>query len=164
MTFNMTVNTGKLEPLGTLAVGGLLMLTGLGVGYAGIVSAIDMASLPLPDIAQFTGSAGSPSETSAPVGPSFVTGDHGVIGDLLSEAKSPLSEVKGANVSMIGNEAAIGISMLSIFSKEMLFHYTLKAGAMRQRPLQSSSEMYTLITHLIDKLYVHLIYEHRFNR
>lgn len=36
---------GKLEPLGALSVGGLLALTGLGVGYSALLTVIDMANL-----------------------------------------------------------------------------------------------------------------------
>jgi Co/Zn/Cd efflux system component len=63
---------GKLEPLGALSVGGLLALTGLGIGYSALLTVIDMANLsslvPLQflDIFPATGDAASSAEMLRP--------------------------------------------------------------------------------------------------
>jgi len=107
---------GKLEPLGTLTVGGLLLLTGLGVGYTGLISALQMLS-EIYDLHSLVSQLGVPESVSHHLG-------------LALETEPPLigSVESTGYMTMIGNEAAIGVSLLSIACKEMLFHYTLKAG------------------------------------
>lgn len=90
---------GKVESLGALAVGGMLVVTGGGIGYAALSSALDMASL--------TGLSGS--------------------SEVIIDGYRALAET-GEELSMYAKVGALSVSGVSVVVKELLFRYTLKAG------------------------------------
>ena len=101
---------GKFESIGALSVGGLLLCTGTGIGYSALTAAVEFSNL-------------------AEI--------HGISASLISDLDSI---GVGNTIEIVGNEidqeeastaakfAALGVSAMSIFVKEMLFKYTLKAG------------------------------------
>jgi divalent metal cation (Fe/Co/Zn/Cd) transporter len=97
---------GKLEPLGALSVGGLLLATGVGIGYSAGLAAYDILINPFIDI---------PPEILLPLPPP-------------AESQNPASvidSVKNIDSKMLNNAAALFISGTSILAKEALFRYTL---------------------------------------
>jgi cation diffusion facilitator family transporter len=100
---------GKLEPIGALTVGGLLLATGLGIGYTAFGVALEMSA----DV--------YPTLNSLP----FI-GD-GTTMEAVEEALERTTEsVLHDDLKLM--YAAIGVSTLSVAVKEALYHYTLQAG------------------------------------
>ncbi|KAJ1432794.1 hypothetical protein B484DRAFT_447574 [Ochromonadaceae sp. CCMP2298] len=133
---------GKLEPLGALSVGGLLLLTGAGIGYTALLAALDAAAateLISPHLAGIISTGdivrllndlaiGGAVDTASGVA-SSVLSDAGEICSGLPDASSSSASVTHSEFSdPVKSYAALGVSGLSIMIKEMLFRYTLKAG------------------------------------
>jgi cation diffusion facilitator family transporter len=100
---------GKLEPIGALTVGALLLATGVGIGYTAFGVAIEMAPGVFPVLRElpFVGSGSAI--------------DH--IEDILEEKTT---EVLQNDLKLM--YAAIGVSAVSVGVKEVLYRYTLAAG------------------------------------
>ena len=132
---------GKFESLGSLCVGGLLVMTGMGVGYTAGVSAFDMIFGP-DDIRVAADSIFSTVDK--------VAEDVRDIEELVVAnnpvAKYLQSTMIGNFLANYGDKAAIGVSCISIICKETLFHYTLKVG----KAIGSSSIMANAWQHRSD--------------
>ena len=132
---------GKFESLGSLCVGGLLVMTGMGVGYTAGLSAFDMTFGP--EVVRIA----SDSVTSA------IEKAAEDIEDIeqLIVANNPVakylqSTIIGNFLANYGDKAAIGVSCISILCKETLFHYTHKVG----KAIGSSSIMANAWQHRSD--------------
>lgn len=101
--------TGKLEPIGALTVGALLLTTGLGIGYTAF---------------------GVSLETAADLFPVIKTlpflGNGSTLESLDAALDSATASVLESELELM--YAAIGVSMVSVAVKEALFHYTIRAG------------------------------------
>jgi cation diffusion facilitator family transporter len=98
---------GKMESLGSLFVGSLLLLTGLGVGYSSAMAAYSM-TFGIESAEAIINAV----ETSAAV----------------SIDLKYMEFFRSSFLADYGQHAGIGVSMLSISLKEVLFFHTLKAG------------------------------------
>ena len=103
---------GKLEPLGALTVGAVLLSTGLGIGYKSIDIAIQMINLHevMPFLSNF---------------PIFDGIGDGINSKIIESCE---------NVDPNLMYAGIGVSLLSVGVKEVLYRYTLKAGTNADSP------------------------------
>lgn len=101
---------GKVESLGALGVGVILMASGIGIGYSSLSSAIEIGLLlaPLP---------GGGSGLSEAVLPLVAPTPPSLLPPALLEARS--TEATGAALAVMG---------VSVLAKEALFRKTLKAG------------------------------------
>jgi cation diffusion facilitator family transporter len=101
---------GKIEPLGALSVGALLLATGVGIGFSACHAAYEML-VPLSHIPMIVNPAGIAAGIEAAL-PAVATAEV-----LIVEERSNIE-----------NFAALGISGTSILAKELLFRFTLNAG------------------------------------
>ncbi len=95
---------GKLEPLGALTVGALLLTTGLGIGYNALAVAIDMGTVMVPALEKIH----------------FLFNIGGSERELLEHAMTPDKN----NLMYV----ALGVSCTGVAVKEALYRYTLRAG------------------------------------
>ena len=95
---------GKLEPLGALTVGALLLTTGLGIGYNALAVAIDMGTVMVPALEKihFFFNIGEAER------------------EILEHALTPDKH----NLMYV----ALGVSCTGVAVKEALYRYTLRAG------------------------------------
>lgn len=95
---------GKLEPIGALTVGALLLTTGLGIGYSALGVAIDMAtsSIPVLEKIHFLFNIGSDTR----------------------EGFEDSHKIIDPNMMYV----ALGVSCTGVAVKEALYRYTLRAG------------------------------------
>lgn len=95
---------GKLEPIGALTVGALLLTTGLGIGYSALGVAIDMgtSSIPALENVHFLFNIGSDTR----------------------EGFEDSHKIIDANMMYV----ALGVSCTGVAVKEALYRYTLRAG------------------------------------
>jgi len=98
---------GKMESLGSLFVGWLLLMTGLGVGYSGALAAYSMS---------FGIEAASALTDTADVA------------TVLPIDSKYMEFFRNSFLAQYGSQAGIAVSALSISMKETLFYFTLKAG------------------------------------
>ena len=132
---------GKLESLGALCVGGLLLLTGAGVGYSAGTSAFTMIFG-----AAGAGTAVTDAATAADIALGSVsTASAGSLSPWMVD--NPIAQYfQSTPLSRYGGEAAIAVSCLSIVCKETLFYYTLRIG----KAIGSSSIMANAWQHRSD--------------
>jgi len=130
--------SGKIEPLGALSVGTLLLLTGCGIGASALFAAIDAAVLldliPVSIVNSMkTGEYLSVlsecySSLRDSMGEQFADALPSSIRDATTLQHSSSSSGSGAtdaSVHLWERYAALGVSGLSIVAKELLFRYTL---------------------------------------
>lgn len=130
--------SGKIEPLGALSVGTLLLLTGCGIGASALFAAIDAAVLldliPVSIVNSMkTGEYLSVlsecySSLRDSMGEQFADALPSSIRDAATLQHSSSSSGSGAtdaSVHLWERYAALGVSGLSIVAKELLFRYTL---------------------------------------
>jgi hypothetical protein len=130
--------SGKIEPLGALSVGTLLLLTGCGIGASALFAAIDAAVLldliPVSIVNSMkTGEYLSVlsecySSLRDSMGEQFADALPSSIRDAATLQHSNSSSGSGAtdaSVHLWERYAALGVSGLSIVAKELLFRYTL---------------------------------------
>lgn len=130
--------SGKIEPLGALSVGTLLLLTGCGIGASALFAAIDAAVLldliPVSIVNSLkTGEYLSVlsecySSLRDSMGEQFADALPSSIRDAATLQHSSSSSGSGAtdaSVHLWERYAALGVSGLSIAAKELLFRYTL---------------------------------------
>ena len=100
---------GKLEPIGALTVGALLLTTGLGIGYTAFGMALETASEVFPIL------------KSLPF-----LGDGSTLEALEKSAEATTEHVLESELPLL--YSALGISFFSIGLKEALYRYTINAG------------------------------------
>jgi len=121
---------GKIEPLGALTIGGLLLATSAGIGYQAVTVMYDM--LVVAPAAAATAATATTDATTAAVA---VSG--GLAAEMVSAGDS--SSLAGQNFPLVAGlldvphvsylqSAALGVSAVSVLAKEALYHYTLRAG------------------------------------
>jgi len=105
---------------GALSVGGLLLITGMGIGYNSMVAAIDLVAVM--DAAKSV--AASAADTAEILNNDIHHGEHE-----LREALADIVEhVPEEPLQGTAKFCALGVSAIGIVVKEWLFQYTLKAG------------------------------------
>ena len=100
---------GKLEPIGALTVGALLLATGVGIGYTALGVALEMLTVSYPVI------------NTLP----FI-GDGTTMEALEEVLQNKTDIVLETDLKLM--YAALGVSTLSVGIKEALYRYTLQAG------------------------------------
>jgi len=108
---------GKLEPLGALVVGGLLLATGTGIGYAAIGAGLEMWGGEAADAAVAAAAAAAAAAATTTAETATTT-----------SSSSGMMAMTNNITSLQLQYAALGVSSLSIIAKEALFHYTIHAG------------------------------------
>lgn len=96
---------GKLEPIGALTVSGLLMGTGIGIGYSAFNVALELSNISLSIASIYDFIANGSTALIFPPG----------------EQRAPIMHEEGE----LSGYAGLAISGLSIATKELLFRYTL---------------------------------------
>mmetsp|Transcript_60292 Transcript_60292/g.118599 ORF Transcript_60292/g.118599 Transcript_60292/m.118599 type:complete len:544 (+) Transcript_60292:56-1687(+) len=140
---------GKIEPLGALSVGVLLLATGFGIGYTAILAIIEAAAIShmvSPHVVELVqggdyaqllndvvGGATSSVSSSPPIPsasevPICGTPPAGTVVEDGAESVPKLVPLMNPEINALHNYAGLAVSALSIVVKELLFRYTLKAG------------------------------------
>ena len=132
---------GKFESLGSLCVGGLLVMTGAGVGYTAGLTAFEMTFGPDEIRLAADGAISMIENVAEDIQDieKLVTSNNPV-------AKYLRTSPVGSFLAVYGDKAAIGVSCISILCKETLFYYTLKIG----KAIGSSSIMANAWQHRSD--------------
>lgn len=109
---------GKLEPLGTLCVGAILLMTGFGLGHNSLTVAIDIADA-VRNVTAVSSELVASGAADAELGVAA--------GTLVAPTSGPSWVVFGLECTP-WNLSALGVSVGAMAAKEFLFRYTLRAG------------------------------------